>query len=130
MTRLSLLALVASPLILSACATPPQAPAAQAPAAVTAHRDGQLDFDLASGRYDCEHGQRVGVHRELQAAVNHRIQIDWQGRRYHLERDPSHSGLPRFEDRSSGLVWIDLPWKSVLLDGRTHKPLASECRTA
>lgn len=58
------------------------------------------------------------------------MQIKWQGRDYALVRDSSASGLPRYEEAKGGLVWIDLPWKGVLLDGRTHKPLASECSPA
>ncbi|MGL1834758.1 hypothetical protein ACKVEX_14270 [Rhodocyclaceae bacterium SMB388] len=90
--------------------------------------DGQLDFDLTSGDYVCEWGLRVRVERELTAGKQ--IQIGWNGGRYQLERDPSFSGLPRFEDRANGLVWIDLPWKGVLLDGKTYKPLANDCKTA
>ena len=42
--------------------------------------------------------------------------------------DAMVADAPRFEDVASGLVWIDLPWKGLLLDGRTQKPLANECR--
>jgi hypothetical protein len=87
----------------------------------------QLDFELGSGNYQCEYGVRIDVQRSPREQGA--MQIGWQGKRYNLARDPSESGLPRYEDRGNGLVWIDLPWKGVLLDGRTNKPLANECNT-
>ncbi|CAM5303146.1 hypothetical protein ACFQ4M_18145 [Thauera mechernichensis] len=129
MIRLSTIAIATLPLLLSACFSSVRpSPVAQLPDAGPAHRNGQLDFALASGDYGCEHGVRVQVRRDMQERINNRIQLGWNGNQYLLERDLSHSGLPRFEDPASGLVWIDLPWKSVLLDGRSHKPIASECR--
>jgi hypothetical protein len=109
-------------LALAACETQPKAPPAQS--------NVQLELKLASGPYRCEQGLRVQVRREMRDQVSHRMTIGWNGNTYRLERDYSYSGLPRFEDTTSGLVWIDLPWKSVLLDGKTSKPLASECRPA
>ena len=91
---------------------------------------GQFEFALPSGEYRCERGERLQIRRELANAVNNRIQLGWNGSQYQLERDLSYSGLPRFEDGASGMVWIDQPWKGVLLDGRTHKPLANECPAA
>lgn len=131
MIRSPVIALLAAVFILPACATPtPVASLTVEPDTTPghSHRNGQLDFDLVSGEYACEHGLSVGVEREVTDRVSHRIHIAWQGSRYQLERDHSYSGLPRFEDASSGLVWIDLPWKGVLLDGKTQKPLANECR--
>ncbi|AUN95346.1 hypothetical protein [Pseudazoarcus pumilus] len=87
----------------------------------------QLSFELASGDYHCAFGQRIDVRRDARSA--NMLDIGWKGRRYQLERDLSYSGLPRYEDSRSGLVWIDLPWKAVLLDGRTQKPLANDCKT-
>lgn len=119
--------------VLCACSSPPLASAPVAPvAAVTSiverptTGDGQLQFDLASGTYHCELGLKVDVERNRQEID--RINIGWTGARYQLSRDHSFSGLPRYEDQANGLVWIDLPWKSVLLDGRTHKPLANDCK--
>ncbi|THF62041.1 hypothetical protein [Pseudothauera rhizosphaerae] len=114
-------------LLAAACATKPvDTPSVvEVPQGTT---DGQLEFKLAGGNYACDQGVRVGVEREHDGAKNHRVAVNWKGKRHVLERDPSYSGLPRFEDNRSGLVWIDLPWKSVLLDGRTHKPLATECK--
>lgn len=85
-----------------------------------------MNFALSSGTYRCEDGVRVDVLRDVGSVEQ--VQLAWKGERYRLLRNLSHSGLPRYEDAGSGLVWIDLPWKSVLLDGRSGKPLASECR--
>ncbi|WP_050416697.1 MliC family protein [Azoarcus sp. CIB] len=123
-------ALLAALLALAACSTTPPTPSTGAepdvletPASVD---NPQLEFSLASGTYRCDMGRRVDVQRPTGDASL--IQIGWSGKRYQLARNPSHSGLPRFEDDRSGLVWIDLPWKSILLDRDTNKPLASDCK--
>ncbi len=120
MTISSLPACIAFSLMLAACGTLPKPS--------TPPDNSQLEFSLASGSYHCEHGVRVLVEREIRDRVTYRIIIGWNGNNYRLERDHSYSGLPRFEDSSSGLVWIDLPWKGLLLDGRSNRPLANECR--
>ncbi len=115
---------IASTVLLTACETQPPK------AAPAARSNAQLELKLASGNYRCEQGQRLQVEREMRNQTNTRINIVWNGSSYRLDRDPSYSGLPRFEDRKNGLVWIDLPWKGMLLDGTNGKPLANECRAA
>ena len=73
--------------------------------------------------YRCESGQQVEIQRNAAD-----IGVSWQGSRHTLRRYDSESGLPRFEDRDSGLTWIDLPWKIVLMDRRSGRPLANECK--
>ena len=114
--------LLALSLAVTACGTPAKAP----PAAPSS----QLELRLASGSYLCEQRVRLQVERETRDRVTYRINLGWNGGSYRLERDPSYSGLPLFVDSGSGLVWIDLPWKGLLLDSRTSKPLANDCRPA
>ena len=83
----------------------------------------QLKFQLASGVYRCELGQSVEIQRNANL-----IELNWQGSRHTLQRYDSSSGLPRYEDRQNGLLWIDLPWKSVLIDVKTERPLANDCK--
>lgn len=111
-------------LLMSACTSRP----AELPSVVERPGDGQLEFRLAGGSYACEQGVRVGVERAQAQGRDQRVTVLWRGQQHVLERDPSASGLPRFEDRQSGLVWIDLPWKSMLLDGRSGAPLATDCK--
>jgi hypothetical protein len=125
------LSAVLSALLLGACATSSSlssAPARSGEVAGAGGRDNpQLAFKLVSGTYRCEEGARVDVRRD--AGDPNLLQVGWKGETYPMLRNPSYSGLPRYEDAASGLVWIDLPWKSVLLDGRSGKPLVSECRS-
>lgn len=114
-------------LALAGCAMRQADPAVEAsvvdvPASVP---PGQLEFRLASGTYRCDMGHRVEVMRD--ETDTRAIRVGWTGRHYRLHRHASHSGLPRYEDPGSGLVWIDLPWKGMLLDGRSERPLASDC---
>lgn len=124
--------ILASAALMTGCTSQPPAPPAASSEAEGgyAQRGGQFEFALGSGDYRCELGVTLHVGREVRDKVNHRIQLGWNGRTYQLDRDPSNSGLPRFEDAAKSLVWIDLPWKGLLLDGRTQKPLANECRLA
>ena len=116
--------------MISACGT-----TEQRPASAIVRQDGskgvqqqQLSFQLASGVYRCEQGQTIEVFRDTRNA--NLIELNWQSNRYSLQRYDSASGLPRFEDRQNGLLWIDLPWKSVLIDVNSGQPLVNECKAA
>ncbi|MBT0960117.1 MliC family protein [Denitromonas iodatirespirans] len=121
------IAVVSVSLGLAACSSTPTVSVVEAPPAdpVTG-APVQMDFVLSSGRYHCDAGQYVDVFRDVDD--HNRINVGWQGELVALARNPSASGLPRYESATSALVWIDLPWKSVLLDDRRGKPLASDCK--
>lgn len=99
-------------------------PPPQRPAPMT--ENPQLAIPVAAGSYRCEQSLRVEIKPDSRDA--NRIDVGWQGQRYSLTRHNSYSGLPRFEDSASQLVWVVLPWKSLLLDGRSGQPLANECK--
>lgn len=85
-------------------------------------------FPLASGTYRCEQNEVLRIVRDQELPQKH-LQIDWNQKQYVLLRVHSTgSGLPRFSDVKNGLEWIDLPWKGVLLNSHTQKPIASECK--
>ena len=116
--------------LLTACATTEgQSTTSVVPNKSTGNKQPQqLKFKLASGTYRCELGKKVEIQRD--ARNPDAIKVSWQGNRHTLQRYDSTSGLPRYEDRQNGLVWIDLPWKSVLMDSKTGSPIANECKAA
>lgn len=111
---------LAAVFVLTACSSPAPPPASRS--------SGQLQLKLASGLYHCDGGIDIPVERT--PGNPRQIALDWKGQRFTLNRNNSASGLPRYEHRASGLVWIDLPWKGMLLDAGTGRPLASECRVS
>lgn len=74
----------------------------------------------------CELGRKVSVAGDVQ--LDNAIDLDWQGRQYRLQRVNTSTGAQRFEDQRSGLVWISIPSKAMLLDTVRGEPVAKECR--
>jgi hypothetical protein len=128
-----LIALTVLAAVLTSCATRESQPARSAvdprqEGVKSSKKQQQLQWQLASGVYRCEFGQSLEIQR-VSGNLN-RIELRWQGNRHTLERQKSASGLPRYEDPQNGLLWIDLPWKSVLMDASSGRPLANECKVA
>ena len=87
-------------------------------------------YPTESAVYACENVSAVRVTRTDDAAQPH-LKITWLGREYTMLReDGQGSGLPRFSNKEHGLTWVDLPWKGVLLNSRTEKPILSDCKPA
>lgn len=93
--------------------------------------DGQPTFNPAglpfkAGIYRCELDRKVDVRSvatDLQSAV-----VQWDRREYTLRAVNTQSGALRYEDSESGLVWLVIVGKSMLLDTKAGRQLANECR--
>lgn len=76
----------------------------------------------------CEYGQPMSI------AGDHKkdnvIEMIWQGYIYRMERVPTSTGVHRFEHAQSGLIWISIPSKAMLLDRMQSAPVVSDCLTS
>jgi hypothetical protein len=83
-------------------------------------------YAVKAGTYRCELGKRLEVRTvsgDQRTAV-----LNWNQRDYTLKAVGARSGAVRYEDPSSGLVWLLISSKSMLLDSRQGQRLADECR--
>ena len=74
----------------------------------------------------CERSQPVFLGGDV--TNDNVIDIVWRGRSYRMQRVGTTTGVQRFEDPISRLIWISIPSKSMLLDGGKVEPIVSECR--
>ena len=85
------------------------------------------DVRMAPGVYRCELNRQVHVRHisyDRRSAV-----LTWNRRDYLLQAVATQSGAMRFEDKVSGLAWITIVDKSLLLDTRSGQQLANDCRS-
>ena len=75
----------------------------------------------------CEYGKRMAVFGDENK--DNMIELHWAGYAYQMQRVPTTTGAHRFEHPGSGLVWISIPAKAMLLDRKLGAPVANECRT-
>lgn len=78
------------------------------------------------GAYHCELGRSVDV-RTVSADLRTTV-LRWGREEYTLRAVEARSGALRYEDPASGLAWIVLRDRSMLLDARAGQRLANACR--
>lgn len=76
--------------------------------------------------FNCELGNQVTVFAN--AADDKHIALRWKKRVHRLTRVGTSTGAQRYENGRSGLVWIGIPAKSMLLDSKQGRQLANECK--
>jgi hypothetical protein len=82
---------------------------------------------LKDGDYRCDQG-RVLQFRQVSADAQTAV-LKWNERDYPMRAVGARSGALRYEHADSGLVWLMIPSKSMLLDTRQGQRLADACRT-
>ncbi|HEY0878777.1 MAG TPA: MliC family protein [Zeimonas sp.] len=85
------------------------------------------NFKFPVGVYRCELNRSVDVRQvspDMQSAV-----LSFDKKEYRLKAVHARSGALRYEDDKSGLVWLIIAGKSMLLDMKHGRQLANECRT-
>ena len=83
---------------------------------------------LSSTHYTCELGAKVTIHTKPNNSQQ--ITVSWRNRLHNLVRVSTTTGADRYEGAKSGLVWIGIPAKGMLLDAHKGQQLANECKDA
>jgi hypothetical protein len=106
-----------------AAAAPP--PRADEPLSETQH---EIAHRVFTGRADCEFAQSVDV--EPLAGQPGRFSVVHGKLRYTMSPQETTSGAVRLEDRTRGVVWIQIPAKSMLMDMKAGRRLVDACMHA
>lgn len=81
---------------------------------------------LTGSQYNCELGNKFTVYKKSDDPSY--INLQWRNKMHRMLRTATTTGADRYEDRQTGLVWINIPAKSMLLDIKKGSQLANECR--
>jgi hypothetical protein len=79
-----------------------------------------------AGVYRCELNRSVHVRHvapDLMSAVLH-----WEKKDYQMKAIATPTGALRYEHEPSGLVWLVIVGKSILLDTKAGRQLANDCK--
>lgn len=77
--------------------------------------------------FNCELGNKLTIYGRESA--DQEIALQWNKRLHRMQRVSTTTGAHRFENAKSGLVWIGIPAKGMLLDSKKGKQLANECQS-
>jgi hypothetical protein len=84
--------------------------------------------DTTLTEFSCEMNNKVAVYRNLMD--DSYIILRWQNHLRRMEKVGTTTGARRYESAKSGLVWIGIPSKGILLDSKQNRQLANECKDA
>ncbi|MEC5218359.1 hypothetical protein RCH09_003328 [Actimicrobium sp. GrIS 1.19] len=76
--------------------------------------------------YKCELGNNITIfHNDGDEKY---IALRWKNLITRMQRVGTTTGAHRFENKRSGLVWVGIPAKGILLDSKKGQQLANECK--
>lgn len=101
-------------------------PLPAAPSVATPPEAAAAGIVLEPGLYRCDLNRQVVVRRV--ATDGQSVVLQWNKRDYTLTAVLSRAGALRYDDIVSGLAWITIPGKSMLLDTKKGSQLAQDCR--
>jgi hypothetical protein len=97
-------------------------------AAETAEAVNATQLDIAArvltGKADCEYSQSVDV---AAAESEGNFKVTFKGKSYLMVPEETSTGAIRLVSHSTGMVWLQIPVKSMLLDGREGHRLVDRC---
>lgn len=130
-----IVAAAAAALLCGAAAAAPKKPAVKRPAPAAAApatadeplSDAQREIarHVFTGRADCEFAQTVDV--QPLAGQPGRFSVVQGKLRYTMSPQETTTGAVRLEDRVRGVVWIQIPAKSMLMDMKAGRRLVDAC---
>lgn len=77
------------------------------------------------GDSQCEFGQRISLRPHPTLAG--RFLLEHRGLKHVLTPLPTTTGVVRLEERRTGMVWLQVPVKSMLMDGKKGQRVADNC---
>ncbi len=99
------------------------------PAAAETLSSGQLEAAgrVYTGVAQCDQGQTVSV--TPVAGKEGVFVLEHKKAKYTLVPEETTTGAVRLEDKKAGIVWIQIPSKSMLMNARLGQRVADGCRT-
>ena len=77
------------------------------------------------GEARCEHGKTVGV--KPHPSLAGRFLLTHGRDEYTLTPQPTSTGVVRLENAHAGIVWLQVPIKSMLMDAKKGQRMADSC---
>ncbi len=77
------------------------------------------------GESKCEFGQRFELKKH--PSLPGRFLLQHRGINHVLTPQPTTTGVVRLEDKRSGYLWLQVPIKSMLMDGKKGQRIADNC---
>jgi hypothetical protein len=84
--------------------------------------------DTTMAEYSCELNNKVTIYRNLMD--DSYIALRWKNHLRRMDKVGTTTGAQRYENTKTGLVWIGIPSKGILLDAKQSRQLANECKDA
>ena len=78
------------------------------------------------GQMECEFGQQVSLEAIADRPAHFRLAF--KGNFYTVVPEPTTTGAVRLEDKRAGVVWLQIPAKSMMMNSRIGQRMVDDCK--